>query len=295
MAEVLMPVGPRDRIDWLKASIESLLRQSDFYSRFIIYDNSEREDIGKVIDSYTSNKLVHIKDKRMKRVNMAILRNRMLQYATERYLFMIDSDVVIPENGLQKMLHTLTQGVVMTWMHYAYSFEELQKPSGAEENPNLGCSAVDFEILKKIGLFDEKYERDEDVWLYAKLRKLGYRVMKTEGRCLHLNKVHARQDLRSSLEEAKRNFWRSKYDMMLLLDGLADPTFLTSYAYFWSYYVTGVIGGLVFKPFLFLYIPIIGFGLWYYKRPKRYILNLIPGLALAISSPYGLFYALRRR
>lgn len=288
-----MPVGPKDRIDWLKRAVYAVLEESENFDKFIIYDNSERNDIAEVIDSFTSNKIVHVIDKRMKKVNMASLRNKMLRYATEKEVIMLDSDVVIPKKGIQKLTETLNKGVAMTWMHYAYSEDELNKPTN-EENPNLGCAAVDFDVIKKLGYFDERYERDEDVWLYAKLKKLGFKVAKTDGRCLHLNKVHARLDFRSSIEEAKRNLWRSKYDMMLVLDGLADPIFITSYAYFGSYYIAGILGAL-YLPLLSLYIPILGVGLWYYKSLKRYLLNLLPGLSLAISAPYGFFYALKRR
>ncbi|AWR96437.1 glycosyltransferase [Acidianus sulfidivorans JP7] len=291
--EIIIPVGPSDRLDWIEKSIRSAILQD--VSRIIIYDNSERSDIENLIRNMIDNKIVYIKDKRMKKINMAKLRNKMLQLATEKYAIFLDSDVILPENCSKIMENKLNDGVVFTWMHYAYSEEELKKPlSAGEHNPNLGCAGLNIEVIKKIGGFDEKYARDEDVWLYAKLKKLGYRAEPSEGRCLHLNNVHARLNFRSSLKEAKRNLWRSKYDVMLLFDGLSDITFLTGYSYYGSYYIIAIIS--IFFPFLaFFYIPLIGYGIYYYKGIKRYLLNLLPGLSLAISLPYGVFYNLFKR
>ncbi|TRM86812.1 glycosyl transferase family 2, partial [Sulfolobus sp. A20-N-G8] len=39
-------------------------------------------------------------------------------------------------------------------------------------------------------------------------------------------------------------------------------------------------------------IPLIGYGIRYYGGVRKFLLNLIPGLALALSSPYGLWYNL---
>jgi len=109
-----------------------------------------------------------------------------------------------------------------------------------------------------------------------------------------LNKVHSRPDLRSSLLEARRNLWRSKYDMMLVMDGLTDLMLLTGYIYFGSYYVLALLSAL-YHPLALLYVPLVGFGVYYYKGVRRYFLNLIPGLALALSLPYGLAWNLIRK
>ena len=41
-------------------------------------------------------------------------------------------------------------------------------------------------------------------------------------------------------------------------------------------------------------MPLIAIGVYYYRGFKKYFLNLIPGLTLAISLPYGLFYNLTK-
>ncbi|MEM3938973.1 MAG: glycosyltransferase family A protein [Saccharolobus sp.] len=289
MVQIIIPVGPNDRLDWVKKSVESALSQK--VDNVIIYDNSERKDIEDFFKNLGKD-LIYVKDKRMNKVNMARLRNKMLSLATDKYVIMLDSDVVIPKDYSRKLIDKLEKGIVFTWMHYAYSEEEIDMGlSAGEVNPNLGCAGLNVEILKKIGNFDERYERDEDVWLYTILRKNGYKVEPTEGRCLHLNKVHARLNFSSSLIEAKRNLWRSKYDIMLMMDGLIDFTFLTGYSYYGSYYILAILS--IFFPYLsILYLPLIGYGIYYYKGLRRYILNLIPGLSLALSFPYGLWYNL---
>ncbi|AAK40982.1 glycosyltransferase family 2 protein [Saccharolobus solfataricus] len=289
MVEIIIPVGPNDKLEWVKRSVNSALLQS--VDKVIIYDNSERADIYNFFQEL-KDKLVYIKDKRMTKVNMARLRNKMLSLASDKYVIMLDSDVVIPKNYSNNIINKLERGVAYTWIHYAYSEEEIEKPlSISENNPNLGCAGLNLEVIKRIGYFDERYERDEDVWLYAKLKKTGYKVEPAEGRCLHLNKVHARLNLSSSVAEARRNLWRSKYDIMLMFDGLTDFTFLTGYSYYGSYYILAILS-VIFHPLTFLYLPLIGYGVYYYKGPKKYLLNLIPGLSLAISFPYGLGYNL---
>jgi Glycosyl transferase family 2. len=290
VVEIIIPVGPGDRTDWLDSVLKkvSALANSLNY-KIIVYDNSEREDLAKVISRYSVN---HVTAKRFKKVNMAKLRNEMLKLANESYVVMLDSDVIPSEKALPRMIENLKNGVTFTWMHYAYDEKEIEVDSDSlEENPNLGCSALNLDVIKRVGYFDERYERDEDVWLYAKLKKEGYIVKPTKGRCLHLNKVHARENLMSSLKEARRNLWRSKYDMMLVLDGLTQFQMLTGYTYYGSYYVIPIISLFTSPLILFLYLPVIAFGLKYYKSPKKYLLNLIPGLSLVLGLPYGLAYA----
>jgi glycosyltransferase involved in cell wall biosynthesis len=288
LAEILIPVGPSDRSDWVKRSVTSALSQP--VSRVVVYDNSERDDLIRLIDSLNSQKLTHVVVKRMKEVNMARLRNEMAKHATEDFVIMLDSDVVIPFDWSVKLIRKLEEGVAFTWMHYAYDESETTKPLAVgEENPNLGCAGLNLAILRQIGMFDERYARDEDVWLYSYLKKKKYRVEPSDGRCLHLNKVHARNDLKSSLKEARRNLWRSKYDMMLVFDGLANLTFLTGYAYYGSYYVLALLT-LLERPLALLYLPLIGFGVYYYRGLKKFFYNLIPGLVLAGSLPYGVLF-----
>jgi len=288
--EIIIPIGPSDKIEWIKKSVGSALEQEN--AKVIIYDNSERKDIQEFFESIKS-KIVYIKDKKMKKVNMAKLRNKMLELAGENYAIFLDSDVII--NNAVKMIEKLRNGVSFTWMHYAYHEEDIGKPlKVGENNPNLGCAGLNVTDIKKIGGFDERYERGEDIWLYSKLKKLGYRAEPTEGRCLHLNKIHAREDFKSSIKEARRNLWRSKYDIMLLFDGLTNILFLTGYLYYGSYYVVGILSAF-FPYFLSLYIPLIGYGIYYYGGFKKYFYNLLPGLSQAISLPYGLAYNLFKR
>ncbi|WP_338600330.1 glycosyltransferase family A protein [Sulfolobus tengchongensis] len=287
MVQIIIPVGPSDKVDWVKKSVLSALSQP--VDDVIIYDNSQRDDISNLFQEI-NDKITYIKDKRMRKVNMAKLRNKMLSLATDKYVIMLDSDVIIPKDYSIKIVNKLESGIAFSWMHYAYSEDEIEKPlSLTELNPNLGCAGVNLEIIKKIGYFDERYERDEDIWLYAKLKKSGYKVEPAEGRCLHLNKVHARLDFSSSLSEARRNLWRSKYDVMLIFDGLTDFTFLTGYSYYGSYYILAILS-VFLHPLALLYVPLIGYGIYYYKGFRKYLLNLVPGLALAISFPYGLGY-----
>jgi len=82
--------------------------------------------------------------------------------------------------------------------------------------------------------------------------------------------------------------------MMLVLDGLTNATFLSGYSYFGSYYIIGILS-IFFYPILLAYIPLIWLGIKYYGGIKRYFYNLIPGLALAASFPYGLGYSLLKR
>lgn len=289
--DVLIPVGPYDKPEWVSRSIKSALSQR---ARVIVYDNSERDDLSSLIDQLgTQGDLIHHHAKRMSKINMAKLRNQLLTLTEERIAIMLDSDVVLPDGAIDVMRKTVEDGASFTWMHYAYSEDEIGlglKPG--EENPNLGCAALDTHVIKELGMFDEIYDRDEDIWLYSKLKRSGHRVQPSPGRCLHLNKVHSRTDLKSSLKEARRNLWRSKYDMMLMLDGLTNPTFLTGYAYYGSYYMVGIVSPFL-PPFALLYLPLVLYGLWYYRGPKKYALNLIPGLALAISLPAGVIRAVR--
>jgi Glycosyl transferase family 2. len=88
----------------------------------------------------------------MGRVNMAKLRNRMLSLVADKYAVMLDSDVVMPRDAVSKMVRKLEGGAHFTWMHYAYSEEEMNQPlSAMEENPNLGCAGLNVETVRKLG------------------------------------------------------------------------------------------------------------------------------------------------
>ncbi|MEM3269792.1 MAG: glycosyltransferase family A protein, partial [Saccharolobus sp.] len=138
MVQIIIPVGPNDRLDWVKKSVESALSQK--VDNVIIYDNSERKDIEDFFKNLGKD-LIYVKDKRMNKVNMARLRNKMLSLATDKYVIMLDSDVVIPKDYSRKLIDKLEKGIVFTWMHYAYSEEEIDMGlSAGEVNPNLGCA-----------------------------------------------------------------------------------------------------------------------------------------------------------
>ncbi|BBG24096.1 hypothetical protein IC006_1397 [Sulfuracidifex tepidarius] len=287
MPEVLIPVGPGDKKEWVQRTLASATAISD---KVTVYDNSEREDLGELIDRFNVR---HVKDRKLETVNMAKLRNKLLSLATENVVITMDSDVVIPSaESLVKKVNE--DGYAYSWMHYAYSEEELKRPRAVgEENPNLGCAALNVEKIREIGMFDEKYARDEDIWLYSKLKKKGMTVGPVEERCLHLNSSHLRKDFRTSLREARRNLWRTKYDMMMVFDGLTDFTFLTGYLYYGSYYVIGA-SSVLFPPISLMFFPIIGFGIKYYGDLRKWGYNLLPGLALAISLPYGFLWNVLR-
>ncbi|BCU67278.1 glycosyl transferase family 2 [Sulfolobales archaeon HS-7] len=288
--QVIVPIGPNDKYDWVKRCLDSVIKTN---SKITVYNNSEREDLTKLVNNYN---VEHVIDKRLPKVNMALLRNKMLSLAITEYPVLVDSDVVMPSDGPQKLVKTAKEEKLdMTWMHYAYTEKDLLKPTSTlENNPNLGCASLRVKAVKEIGMFDERYERDEDIWIYAKLLKAGYKAKPINYRCLHLNLSHKRDSLRKSLAEAKRNFRRSVYDAQLLFDGLAPRAMLTSYAYYWGYYITAIIG-IVYYPLFLLYLPIIATGLYYYKSGREMFYNLIPGLSLAISSPYGVVKALYRK
>jgi glycosyltransferase involved in cell wall biosynthesis len=184
---------------------------------------------------------------------MARLRNVMVSYTKERFVIMLDSDEILAKEGALKMEEKLkNEGYSLTWMHYAYSEDELNKSlSPGEENPNLGYAGIDILALKKL-VCSMRNTKEMKTCGYSKFKKEKFKVGPTEGRCLHLNKTHARLTLSDSLIEAKRNFWRSKYDMMLVLDGLTNVTFLSGYSYFGSYYIIGILS--IFLPYFIWHI-----------------------------------------
>jgi hypothetical protein len=288
-----MPVGPGDRLEWVRKSASSALKQG---AKLVIYDNSERQDLFDLIQELKSlYGLTYVRGERMRKVNMAALRNRLLSLAGSDRFMMLDSDVVLGEGFLTGIFSFAeVNEASMVWAHYAYSEEELKRPLGrGEENPNLGCAVLKASDLRTLGGFDERYERDEDVWLYSKLKRLGKRVLPYPGRCLHLNRSHLREDLHSSLREARRNLWRAKYDMMLVVDGLSNSTFLTSYAYYLSYYVVAALS-VLYPLSSVLFLPLIVIGAKYHGGLRGFALNLVPGLALTVGAIYGIPWALMR-
>jgi Glycosyl transferase family 2. len=122
VVEIIIPVGPGDRADWLDSVLKKVSAFANSLNyKIIVYDNSEREDLAKVISRYSVN---HVTAKRFKKVNMAKLRNEMLKLANESYVVMLDSDVIPSEKALPRMIENLKNGVTFTWMHYAYDEKE---------------------------------------------------------------------------------------------------------------------------------------------------------------------------
>lgn len=292
MVEIIIPVGPNDNPNYLNIVLKSLVENIRKEDIIIIYDNSGKKEIENILNNY---RLIIYKIKKYDKINMSKLRNDMIKLINGRFFIMLDSDVIPPKGGIEMLEKTLREGVAYTWMHYAYNENELKKPKGKlENNPNLGCAGLDKNALREIGFFDEKYERGEDIWLYEKLKKHGYKVRPTEGRCLHLNRIHARENFKSSITEARRNLWRPKYDMLRLLDGLGSIESYLSYLYFGSYYIIGILN--IINPLItLLYIPTIIIGISYYSNFKNYIYNLIPGLALVLAAPYGFIFAIKKK
>ena len=98
MVQIVIPVGPRDNLEWVKRSVQSALEQG---VEVVVYDNSERRDVHEYFLAL-QGKLRYVRDSRMSRVNMARLRNRMLSLVTDEYAVMLDSDVVMPRDAVSK-------------------------------------------------------------------------------------------------------------------------------------------------------------------------------------------------
>jgi len=129
--------------------------------------------------------------------NIPCARNVCLKQFKGDYLLWWDSDVVAPNDGVQRLLKLFERGKVgIAGLPYDVDHPHLfdrvyraREPKGAEpvEAVGMGFTMVSEEATKAVGTFNERLGGNEDTEYCLRARKIGYAVILDPTlRCRHL-------------------------------------------------------------------------------------------------------------
>jgi len=173
----------------IAAALDAVLSQSPPPSEVIVVDDGSSDNTSKIIDSFSSVKLIVPPENR----GIGWARNRALSEAKHEIVIFVDADAV-PQRGCFGALlkHLSKPGIAAVGgrgeeffrSDFANRFRALNTPQSLGLEPMgdapmfLGvCFALNKELALEAGGFDPKFKRNgEDADLSLRLKKTGHRI-----------------------------------------------------------------------------------------------------------------------
>jgi len=189
-------------------SLESLIRQKDFFNELIIVNDASLDNSIKLVDEFLKDKNINYKIiTHPKNKGLAASYNTGIKNSTADLVVLMHQDVVLFEKALQNLIQPFknieTQQCCVSTYHYSLQpWDIWQKYNFWQKyffcrwvNKKIYGMNGKFDCFKKqalldIGLFDEKtfHSAGEDADILIRLAKKG-KIIKTEAGILHLHDV----------------------------------------------------------------------------------------------------------
>ena len=132
MISVIMPAYNTDK--YIKASIESVLRQTYADFELIIVDDGSTDQTGAILAEYQEkDKRIHVVHQKNQGVSAA--RNRGIELAQGEYISFLDSD----DLWEPEFLHTLEQAIRDCKGNFVYSQPDMISPDGTVSVGSMAC------------------------------------------------------------------------------------------------------------------------------------------------------------
>ncbi len=169
---------------FIKQAIESVLRQSLTDWELILVDDGSEDDTASIAKSYADaepEKIGFILHETAQGLQKSA--NEVLHLARGKYIIRLDADDYLDDNALLVLVNylDLNPNVALVYPNYIYVDEygnylgvENRKQIGTEANlldlPAHGaCTLVRTRVLKSLGGYDEKYDRQDGYELWLKV------------------------------------------------------------------------------------------------------------------------------
>lgn len=328
-------IAVRDEINYIKKCIKSVFNQ-DYKEKYevIVIDGMSKDGTYETLKDL--KKKYNFKLLRNPTLNAAAGRNTGIKESKGKYIAFIDGDAVAAKNWLTQIKKTFQKHKKVAGVggpdHLPEDSSEKSKmigyvmtsplTRGGKLNPSTQHSLMEEEkhvdhiptcnlclkkeVFKKIGLFDEKFVKGQDLELNYRVRKAGYKILYSPNiEVVHYRKQHIRDFAKQILKWAKAKIAINKKHGM---HGLI------SHIYLWPAYFSAalLIAFTLFYLLDILYIFIIllflGFILYSsvlmfeaaqlskkYKNKKLFLYAMALFPIVHISYSYGVYAALIRK
>jgi GT2 family glycosyltransferase len=198
-----------NNLSCLKQCLDSIRVCTTSLYNIIIVDNGSNLDVQKYLESQVD--IVYIKKDRM---NFAQAINTGLKVSTSKYVCILNDDVIVSKNWLEKMIETCKDGIGAvgllsncdkSWLHnydinigginllpgihreceikpiipaiysYVSPFNEIREQNWVA----FYCTLIPRETIQKVGLLDEQSfsNSGEDVDYCYRIKKMGYKII----------------------------------------------------------------------------------------------------------------------
>jgi glycosyltransferase involved in cell wall biosynthesis len=252
--------------------------------RLIFVDDESTDETPNILKNFYERHHSEYKEILIERVkhlgfNIPRVRNLAFRHTKSSLIFWLDSDVLPPSDALKILVADLREddSVVLSCIPYAYREEDLWKSSlPIDIDLSLGCTLIRRDLLEKIGGFDERYTRTDDLWLQQMIKKLGFKIkIHRDKRCLHLHTIKYHEVIASKFVHQSRSLF------LLLIDGLWDRSLYRRYAYY-----SAILFSLMFLPLCpalgLIFVLLLIIGVIWHKSVNRYIHVAPIGLVITL-------------
>lgn len=305
---VIIPAYNAER--HLSRVLNALNEQNYKEFEVIVVNDNSKDETSKIVKKFKRFKLIENKSN----LGLSKSMNKGISEASGEIIITLHDDCVpLSKNWILGMVKTFEAnpkigivssdyvinfrklGLIDKCFSYAYwlgSDIDIAKKDGIEEVDLISdkCDAYKLEVLRKIGLFDEKFRfANEDIDVSKKVRKLGYKIVKNyECKVEHIFAESERE--RTILDHFKKAFQITEDNIHVFLRyGVKYK--IDSLLFILSSIICYILPSLIL-PFYILSVPlhkffaifgIFAFGIVYYMQ-----LGLInqPWLALIIGVSY---------
>lgn len=182
LISVLMPVY-NTKEEFLKESIQSILKQTYSDFELIILDDGSKNDIEPVIKSFNDDRIKFYRNE--KNLGVSKTRNKLLDLAKGKYAAFQDADDISLPERLQKQINFLENNpeisAISAWVE-RFPHNKIIKNAAAPKildflggcNFTQGCATLRLEDFKKNNLkYDESLSTSEDYDLWTRAALLG--------------------------------------------------------------------------------------------------------------------------
>jgi len=178
-------IPTRNRSNYLKRAIESVLQQSYQNIEIIVVDDASTDDTEKVVRSFKDSRIIYIKNRERQGPNFC--RNVGLKKASGKYIaFLDDDDYYSDKDKLKKQIDLFKKNENLGFVGSSYYDISLQR----KRTPNIkgridktllttfsdietSTIVIKKDVIEKVGLLDEAFKSQQNHDFFYRISKVS--------------------------------------------------------------------------------------------------------------------------
>ena len=166
---------------YLDQSIQSVINQEYKNIFLIIIDDASSDNSKKILKKYKENKLIKIIRNKTKK-GLIKCANIAIKAAKGKYILRLDADDYLKLNAIKilqkKIANSLKAKMVFpnffrinenNKVLYKYAYKNKKNYSIKDKPAHGACSLIDLSFLRKIGGYNEKFDRQDGYYLWLSI------------------------------------------------------------------------------------------------------------------------------